>query len=467
MGRGSVRLHDDASAAGLDGPRSAGGSTFSTVSLELDEPSLEAASLAEAVALEGGAPSSNEESGEGGSGGALSSLPEVNIFACRQAGYLLQYFAVGLIYGGLPATAYGFFLGYLSVPAHVYATVRVILVLPWSFKFAFGMLNDTRPIFHYRRKPYMVIGWACCAMMLVVLAMTPLPGPYWCRNATTGEADFDSPPCNPHSRVQGGGFAFLMMLAAVGYVVADVAADGLTVELARREPQHRRGKLQSTAYMVRTLGIISATLLVGLGMNGPEYNGSFQSGMSFSAVCAILAVPSACMVPVSWFLIEEEPHVRTRSTRSYLTATWSLLRSRAFFHVILFQFLVSAILNIQTPAIGVVKQHWAGVKNLQASLFQLFGHALFVIGLGLVRKYGLHLNWRWLLLGSQAMLQLFDAPFQFCTIFDVVRNQYFYRTFSASTSGSAPLPCLCLFPASSSHRRSLHRDPPPQSGRPS
>jgi hypothetical protein len=84
---------------------------------------------------------------------SLSALPPPNVFTLRTCGYLLQYFSVGLIYGGLPATAYGFFLGYLAVPAHVYATVKVVLVLPWAFKFAFGMINDCFPILGYRRKP--------------------------------------------------------------------------------------------------------------------------------------------------------------------------------------------------------------------------------------------------------------------------------------------------------------------------
>ena len=96
------------------------------------------------------------------------------------------------------------------------------------------------------------------------------------------------------------------------------------------------------------------------------------------------------------------------------------------FHVLLFQFGGAAIFAIQTPAIGLVKEYWAEVKNLQASLFQLLGNALFVLGMGLVRRHGLKLNWRYLLLGSQVALQLIDMPFQFLTIFNVVRNQYFY-----------------------------------------
>ena len=359
-------------------------------------------------------------------GGALSSEPEIDIFSVRNCGFLLQYFSVGLIYGGLPATLYGFFLGYLAVPAHVYSTVRVIVVLPWSFKFAFGLLNDTRPLLGYRRKPYMVIGWACCSAMLLLLAVMPLPEPYWCLTDDGLSHNTTAPPCNPHASKEGGFYATLMMLAALGYVVADVAADGLTVEFARREPAHRRGRTQTTAYMVRTVAVSIANLLVGFGMNGPEYNGTFASGLSFSAICAILAVPSALMVPVSWLLIDETRGAAVSSTRKYLEVTWTLLRSRAMFQVVLFQFCGAAIFSIQTPATGLVKEYFAGVKNLQANLFGLAGNLLFVVGLWAVRKHGLHYDWRWLLFGSQAVLQFLDMPFQLLTIYGIVRNQYFY-----------------------------------------
>eukprot|EP00434_Breviolum_minutum_P034511 symbB.v1.2.030549.t1/scaffold3383.1/size66408/1 len=91
-------------------------------------------------------------------GGALASGEEVNIWAFRNIGFILQYFAVGLIYGGLPATVYGFFLGYLNVPGYIYATATVVTTMPWSFKVLFGLLNDCLPIRGYRRKPYMVFG---------------------------------------------------------------------------------------------------------------------------------------------------------------------------------------------------------------------------------------------------------------------------------------------------------------------
>ena len=42
---------------------------------------------------------------------------------------------VGVVYGGLPQTMYGFFLGYLNVDAYAYAAATTVVALPWSFKF--------------------------------------------------------------------------------------------------------------------------------------------------------------------------------------------------------------------------------------------------------------------------------------------------------------------------------------------
>ena len=187
-------------------------------------------------------------------------------------GYLSQYFAVGLIYGGLPSTVYGVFNGYLNVPAHVYATIATVMTLPWSLKFVFGMINDCFPILGYHRKPYMVIGWSFCAATLLYISSVPLPSPYWCRDANgeyiTSSENSTRPgnhaaaePCNADAAKAGGPYALLMMLAALGYVIADVAADGLTVQLARREPIESRGRTQTTAYLTRTCGQVCASVL--------------------------------------------------------------------------------------------------------------------------------------------------------------------------------------------------------------
>ena len=364
----------------------------------------------------------------------LASGGVVDIFHPSRAGYLAQYFAVGLMSSGMPATIYGFFIGYLNVPAYVYATAGVITSIPWSFKFLFGMINDCFPIFGRRRKPYMCIGWSFCCVMLVLLSMQTLPEPYWCRDedgeyiTTVTSADGKNTaaePCNEEASRQGGRFAFFMMLASLGYVIADVAADGLTVEYARREPTSKRGRTQTTAYLTRTLGQIAAVSVVGIGMNRKEYNGSFEWGLTFSQVMLVLAVPAGLMVPVSWYGIEETPKPAV-GLKPYLKLCGKLLQRKAFFYVMLFQFLSNLIASITTTAGGLVKNYWAGVQNLQNQLFSLVGSALFAFGLWLVNKYLLNYSWRAMLFSTTVLLNVMDMPFTFLTVYNIVRNQYFY-----------------------------------------
>ena len=145
----------------------------------------------------------------------------------RRFGLYAQYFAVGVVYGGLPQTMYGFFLGYLNVDAYVYATATTIVALPWSFKFLFGAINDVLPIGGERRRPYIFLGWAVCALALWALAATPLPEPYWCveedeqkyKKFTTTKSGrrVAAAPCNPAAPGAGAPFALWMMVASFGF----------------------------------------------------------------------------------------------------------------------------------------------------------------------------------------------------------------------------------------------------------
>ena len=360
--------------------------------------------------------------------------------------YLLQYFAVGFIYGGLPATTYGFLKGYLGVPAFVYTTCNTVMTMPWSFKFLFGAFNDCVPIRGYRRKPYMVFGWTVCTAMLVGLYMVPLPPPFYCVDEATGALLTDEPPCHPESADQGGLFTLLMTGACLGYVVADVAADGLTVQYARAEPESSRGYTQTTAYLVRALGQIAAYSLVGFGMNGKQYLGSFmpQDSLSFSDVALCFACMAAVMVPVSALGVHEQRLLEQTSFSEYAAATWALMRSKAFFYVVLWQLLNPAIQYVATTAGPNVTQYWAEVGALQKQVMNILGYVGFSWALYIVRERFLHISWRLMLITTTVGLVILDVPFTMLTVFGVVRNQYFYLS-ETLVQVIVPLltPCHC------------------------
>ena len=115
-----------------------------------------------------------------------------------------------------------------------------------------------------------------------------------------------------------------------------------------------------------------------------------ESVLSFSGVCALFALPSAAMVPISWYLIDEprvapeasgsapqaavaegkKQHVEAAaeaaaaeaapiSMRAYWAAAWALLRSGALFEVLLWLFWTQAIGGIATTAGAEIQIYWA------------------------------------------------------------------------------------------------------------
>uniref|UniRef100_K3W684 Uncharacterized protein n=1 Tax=Globisporangium ultimum (strain ATCC 200006 / CBS 805.95 / DAOM BR144) TaxID=431595 RepID=K3W684_GLOUD len=90
-------------------------------------------------------------------GGALRAGGAPNPWGRDYIGLLIQYMAVGMIYGTLPGTVYPFLLNYLNMEGTQVVSARVLLNLPWSFKVVYGILSDCFPIFGYRRRPFMMI----------------------------------------------------------------------------------------------------------------------------------------------------------------------------------------------------------------------------------------------------------------------------------------------------------------------
>ena len=73
-----------------------------------------------------------------------------------------------------------------------------------------------------------------------------------------------------------------------------------------------------------------------------------------------------------------------------------------------------------------IQRYWAGVETLQNQMMNVAGYLLFSVGLFVVRERYLGASWRLMLALTTVSLYVIDAPFQFLTIFGIVRNQYFF-----------------------------------------
>ncbi|GAB9476651.1 Transmembrane protein [Globisporangium polare] len=366
---------------------------------------------------------------EGLEGGALREGAPPNIWSRDYIGILVQYMAVGLIYGTLPGTVYPFLNNYLHMEGTQVVSARVLLTFPWSFKFLYGILTDSFTIFGYRRRPFMMLGWTMCFLMLLIMAFMKVGKPYYLERKystlkNVPEADkhlyynLDAPDT-------GGKFIIMMMLAAVGYVGADVAADAMVVELAQREPESVRGTTQTTIYMMRTVFVTLSSILTGFAFNGEDYGGDFSFSISFPQLMLILAICCLPVIPATWFFIKEEKHPGV-NFKAYMLSFWELLQLRPMYQVVAYKFFSGIFENFTITCSDPMQASWAKATPLNDRVLAIVGHALYAITLFLTGKYGLNWNWRWMHLVMLVAVTFLDAIVTFLTTWDVVRNQWFW-----------------------------------------
>ncbi|EQC39377.1 hypothetical protein SDRG_03579 [Saprolegnia diclina VS20] len=366
--------------------------------------------------------------------GALVAGGAVRIFSREAMALFSQYFAIGIVYGMIPALKYPVFNNYLYMEGYQTTAYGVLVTLGWSFKVFYGMLSDCVPIFGYRRKPWIILGWTVAAVSLLIMVFTPFAAPFCDRRinkcpkkAPKRESltptqllqyNYDAPD-------SGTLFIALSVLTAFGYVLADVASDAMVVQYAQREPIAIRGRTQTMIYIVRYCGQMVAQLCVAFLLNGKVYAGSFNWSTTPNVLYAICLVPIVLVIPSTIFLLVEVKVPRT-PFKSWLTAFWNLLQQRVMWQVCAFKFFNTLFGNFGATPEAPVAQSWALVEPLNESLSGLFGTIISIVVMSVVGKWGLQWSWRWVIaLGTLGIIAI-DAFVMMMTIWEVYRNQWFY-----------------------------------------
>jgi MFS family permease len=189
-------------------------------------------------------------------------------FKVRYLPVLLTYFCYGA--SGINAIALLYFEKdtLKLTPAEV-AGIAFWLGLPWSMKMVVGAASDVYPILGSRRRAYLLIGALCSLAGYAMLA------------TVVGTK---------------GAFLSAMLLVTVGFMVQDVVADGLSVEVADNEKEI--GQVQTLGRMALLMGSISVGYLSG-------WLASAVGARAVFAVSGILPI----IVAASAMLVRERPRM--------------------------------------------------------------------------------------------------------------------------------------------------------------
>ncbi|GMF31966.1 unnamed protein product [Phytophthora lilii] len=355
-----------------------------------------------------------------------------NLYHWRHVGLLVQYAVVGVLYGGLPRTVYPFLNNYLHLNGYQTLSARVLLSLPWSFKVIIGIVSDCFPIYRSRRRVYMVVGWLVCSVMLLVLVFANQEPPFYVDATLRGKDLTGIPPNELQGRVNwqapnsGSLYIVLMMLASLGYMIADVASDGLVVEFAQREPEYTRGSIQSTVYFVRSVAMILAALLVGFGLNSDDYGGSFSWSFSMSQLMLIFSMLSLVAIPAALWLVQEPQHGDRIQFSEYMRSLWILLQNSAMVQILAYRFFSGIFDGFTITASGPIQRYWARVHPLNESLFSVLGLVVFSLALYMTKHVGLGWSWHRVIAWTTLAVIALDAVVAMLTVWDVLRSQWFW-----------------------------------------
>ncbi|OQR97422.1 Folate-Biopterin Transporter (FBT) Family [Thraustotheca clavata] len=346
-----------------------------------------------------------------------------------------QYFAIGILYGMLPALQYPIFNNYLHMEGYQTSAYSVLMTLGWSFKVFLGMISDCVSICGYRRKPCILVGWSIAATALSIMTFTPFPQPYCnaraisCTSVTpdinTLKASNTLQYYNFNAANEGAPFVVLSVLVGFGYVMANCAVDAMVVEYSQREPLSVRGRTQSAIYASRYVGQMLAQLAIAFLLNGREYGGSFDFAVSPNVMYAIGLVPCIFIVPSTLFCLVETPTERTHFG-AWVKNFWRLLQTRVMWQVCAFKFINSAFSSFGATPGSPIARTWAGVEPLNNAIAQVLGSLIMAGIMAGVGSYGLHWNWRWVIALGTISLTILDATATLFTVWDIYRNQWFY-----------------------------------------
>ena len=94
--------------------------------------------------------------------------PEINLWTLEKCFLPLSYMMVGT-FQGLSSGVMTMFLLEINATEAQQLTIKTLRSLPAILKIGFGFLSDAYPLFGYRRKVYMCIGWITSSVSMLGL----------------------------------------------------------------------------------------------------------------------------------------------------------------------------------------------------------------------------------------------------------------------------------------------------------
>ncbi|GMF13378.1 unnamed protein product [Phytophthora lilii] len=303
-----------------------------------------------------------------------------------------------IVYGTVSGVLYSVLNNYLHMSTTLVATATALVTFPRALRLFTGMLSDTCPIFGYRRRPYLIIGWSLSFFSCLLMAVLPLGEPYYTDASLSDIATVDMTPeqlatLDTDAPNRGVKLIILMILANFGTVMAYSGFNGALMDVSQREPEATRGSVVADVNIIHYVFTIFSSFMTGIGLNSEDYGGTFSWTMGFNAIMYVCAAASLVTIPFSWYCIQE-----VKGERAQMSGIKFL----------------------------VIQSDWAKVEPLNSGIASMLTAILTMGGVYVIKKQGLQWNWRYIIMVCQICVVVIDAFPTLFTIWDVYRSQWFW-----------------------------------------
>ncbi|EJK72778.1 hypothetical protein THAOC_05655 [Thalassiosira oceanica] len=111
--------------------------------------------------------------------------------------------------------------------------------------------------------------------------------------------------------------------------------------------------------------------------------------------------------------------------RLVLDAFWRTLKKKAVWMLVLYTMVSSITFNVNIAAKNNANFVWLNFSNVQNQIQAILENLVFLAGLGLIRRFGLDWSWRKMIWSGTLLVTIFNLLY-LLIVFDVIRNPWFY-----------------------------------------
>lgn len=299
---------------------------------------------------------------------------EVQLWLPENIAVPMSYLLVGT-FQGLAGGIMTVYLLQLGATEAQQMTIKNLSSLPATCKLLFGFLSDTSPLWGYRRKSYMLLGWAISSVGMIGLASN----------------DDSQPNSIPL-------IALFYFIFGFGFWMADVIADSVMAERAKLEPEHHRGQLQSLCYACRFF-----MLMVTITIATCLYDYIHPRVM----FCFMAALPWFTVMPAIYFL-HETPPSSVKRVAELCGEVWTTVCSRAVWQPMGFVYLY-ILLQVTNAAWSQYMYSTLHFSSVQINSFMVVTYILLYVGIMLYKLYFIKWSWHWIYIISTCLNLLFSG----------------------------------------------------------